>query len=277
MKKILFILLLFTGPVMAQTVVYGNNPAAGSYLKMTDSTRIYYEVYGSGKPLVLLHGGLYGDISEYEKLIPALSKHFKVIAIETRGHAKSEIGQQQYTYSLMAADAYTVIHHLTTDSVLLVGFSDGAVIAMDITINHPEMVKKLVFAGGNISSGAYRPDVMNDLKNLSGESIEKGDPEFVRERKKLMPQPNRWGEFVEKLKNAWVNQVGFTDAQLKSIKCPVLIAAGDRDRYNSIESFLSLYKRLAVAQLAIIPNSDHIIFYRQPVVMEQLVISFVAH
>ncbi|WP_184549681.1 alpha/beta fold hydrolase [Mucilaginibacter sp. FT3.2] len=277
MRKILFILMLFTSRSIAQTITYGNNPDAGAYLKMKDSTRIYYEVYGSGKPLVLLHGGLYGDISEYEKLIPVLSRHFKVIAIETRGHAKSEIGQQLYTYSLMADDAYTVIRHITADSVLLVGFSDGAVIAMGVTINHPEAVKRLVFAGGNISSGAYRPDVMANLKKLSGKSLEKNAPDFVNERKKLMPDTARWDEFVEKLKNAWVNQVGFTDAQIKSIKCPVLIAAGDRDTYNPVASFLSLYKKLAVAQLAIIPNADHIIFYRQPELMEKLVMDFVMY
>jgi pimeloyl-ACP methyl ester carboxylesterase len=275
MRKFLFILMFFASRVMSQTIEYGNNPTAGAYLKMEDSTKIYYEMYGSGKPLVLLHGGLYGDISEYEKLIPALAKQFRVIAIETRGHAKSEIGRQPYTYGLMAGDAYTVIRKLTNDSVLLVGFSDGAVIAMDVTIHHPEMVKKLVFAGGNISAGAYRPDVMEALKKLSGPSIERDDPEFVRERKRLMPEPARWAEFVEKLKHAWVNQVGFTDEQIKSIKCPVLIAAGDRDRYNPIESFVNIYKKLPKAQLAIIPNADHIIFYRQPELMELIVTDFI--
>jgi pimeloyl-ACP methyl ester carboxylesterase len=274
MKRLFFMLMLFAASATAQTISYGDNPAAGAYLTVKDGTKIYYEVYGSGQPLVLLHGGLYGDISEYEKLIPALSKSHKVIAVETRGHAKSGIGKQPYTYQLMADDAYAVIRHLTADSVLLVGFSDGAVIAMDLAIRHPELVKKMVFAGGNISASAYRPTVMDDLKNLSGASLERDDPGFVKERKKLMPEPERWPDFVELLKHAWVNQVGVTYQQLKTIKCPVLIAAGDRDQYNPIESFLSIYKLLPHAQLAIIPNSDHIIFYRQPGLMEQLVIGF---
>jgi pimeloyl-ACP methyl ester carboxylesterase len=126
----MLMVMLFCSSAMAQTIEYGNNRGTGNYLKMKDSTRIYYEVYGSGKPLVLLHGGLYGDISEYGKLIPALAKQFMVIAIGTRGHAKSEIGRKPYTYHMMAEDAYAIIRYVTKDSILLLGFSDGAVQAM---------------------------------------------------------------------------------------------------------------------------------------------------
>jgi pimeloyl-ACP methyl ester carboxylesterase len=274
MRKLLFILLMFAVPAIAQTIAYGNNTAAGNYLKMKDSTRIYYEVYGSGKPLVLLHGGLYGDISEYEKLIPALSKYYKVIAIGTRGHAKSEIGHTPYTYHMMAEDAYAVIRHVTRDSILLLGFSDGAVQAMDLAIHHPGLVKKMVFAGGNVSAASYRPDKMEQLKQLSGSSLEKEDPGFVAERKKLMPEPQRWAEFVELLKHAWINQVAFSDEEIKNISCPVMVTAGDRDQYNPIESFVRVYKLLPHAQLAIVPGADHIIFYRQPELMEKIVLDF---
>ncbi|UOE46649.1 alpha/beta hydrolase [Mucilaginibacter sp. SMC90] len=275
MKKILMMLVLFaSATVRAQNVPYGNNPAAGNYVKVKDGTRIYYETYGTGKPLVLLHGGLYGEISEYENLIPVLSKNFMVIAIATRGHTKSEIGHKPYTYELMSDDAYAVIRQVTKDSVALIGFSDGAVTALDLTIRHPDMVKKLVFAGGSTSAASYRPGEMDELKQLSGASLERDIPDFVRERKKLMPEPERWGEFVELLKHAWISQTTVTPEQLKNIKCPVLVAAGDRDRYNSVESFVSIYKLLPLAQLAIIPNSDHIIFYRQPALMETMVMGF---
>jgi pimeloyl-ACP methyl ester carboxylesterase len=78
-------------------VNYGNNPKAGHYQRMADGTSIYYEIYGSGKPLLLLHGGLFGDIGEYGHLIPLLAAHFQVTALDTRGHAKSFIGHQAYT------------------------------------------------------------------------------------------------------------------------------------------------------------------------------------
>jgi len=272
----LFILVIMAKLVNAQpTVSFGNNPDAGHYLKMDDSTKIYYEIYGKGRPVVLLHGGLFGDISEYEKVIPKLSEHFKVIAIETRGHGKSEIGNKLFTYELMTQDAYTIIKHETSDSTIVIGFSDGAVIAMTLTITHPELVRKMLFAGGNVSLEDYRPGVKEELKKLTGKSMEKDYPDFVKDRKKIMPQPERWGDFVEKLKYAWFNQTKIELTQLKAVKCPVLVVGGDRDQYNAISNFLDVYKSLPNAALAIIPNSDHIVFYRSPDLMEDILMQFV--
>jgi pimeloyl-ACP methyl ester carboxylesterase len=272
----LFILIIIAKSVNAQAdVPYGNNPDAEHYLKMTDSTKIYYEVYGKGRPVVLLHGGLFGDISEYEKLIPKLSEHLRVIAIETRGHGKSEIGNKPFTYELMTQDAYTVIKHETSDSIIVIGFSDGAVIAMTLTIAHPELVRKMVFAGGNVSLEDYKSGVREELKNLTGKSMEHDYPDFVKDRKKIMPQPERWDDFVEKLKHAWLNQTKIEQIQLKTVKCQVLVVGGDRDQYNAPGNFLSVYKSLPNASLAIIPNSDHIVFYRRPDLMEDMVMPFV--
>ncbi|MDB5089315.1 MAG: alpha/beta fold hydrolase [Mucilaginibacter sp.] len=259
----------------SNSIKYGNNPDNGHYLKVGDSTKIYYEVYGKGRPVVLLHGGLFGDISEYEKLIPKLSEHFQVIAIETRGHAKSEIGHQLFTYKLMAQDAYTVIKRLTNDSTIVIGFSDGAVIGMNLTIEHPEIVRKLVFAGGNISKEDYRPGVVADLEKTTGKTMEKDYPDFVKDRKKIMPEPERWDEFVDKLKHAWLTQVKVEPSQLKNVKCPVLVVGGDRDQYNTIDNFYKVYRQLPNASLAIIPQSDHIVFYRWPGIMEAIVMLFV--
>jgi pimeloyl-ACP methyl ester carboxylesterase len=277
-----FFILLFISRQTAKAqqnnnIQYGNNPVAGQYLKVDDGTRIYYEVYGKGKPIVLLHGGLFGDISEYENLIPKLSEHFRVIAIETRGHAKSEIGHQPFTYELMAQDAYTVIKHLTTDSTIVIGFSDGAVTGMKLTLIHPEMVRKLIFAGGNISKEDYRPGVVNDLEKTTGETMEHDYPDFVKDRKKMMPEPERWDDFVEMLKHAWLSQVKVDSSQLKNIKCPVLVVGGDRDQYNTVDNFYHVYQQLPHASLAIIPQSDHIVFYRRPDIMEAIVLPFVEH
>src|ERR1700684_4167557 len=97
-------LLLGPSGVRAQAtsgkIPYGANPASGHYLQV-NGARIYYEIYGSGgTPLVLLHGGLYGYIEEFGELIQELSKHRQVIAIATRGHGKSEVGAQPFSYKL---------------------------------------------------------------------------------------------------------------------------------------------------------------------------------
>jgi len=101
----------------AQTSVpYGNNPTAGHYYNVGDAD-LYYELYGQGKPVVLLHGGLFGYIDEYEFLIPKLAQTHQVIAIGTRGHGKSAIGNKPFSYRQLADDAYQVIRQLRTGSV----------------------------------------------------------------------------------------------------------------------------------------------------------------
>src|SRR5690349_18739075 len=92
----LLILLGCVTSIQGQNIPYGDNPKAGKYVQSGDA-RIYYEVYGEGPPLLLLHGGYYGYISEYEPYYPDLTKNFKVIAVATRGHGRSEIGHTPLT------------------------------------------------------------------------------------------------------------------------------------------------------------------------------------
>src|SRR6188472_4466790 len=93
MRYMLLFFFLFMSLLLAGQTPYGNNPSAGKYYKLKDGTKIYYEVYGKGKPFVLLHGGVYGYIDEFEPFIGKLAEHYQVICIATRGHGKSEIGQ----------------------------------------------------------------------------------------------------------------------------------------------------------------------------------------
>src|SRR5215510_7524122 len=95
----------------SQDIPYGNNPAAGHYVDI-DGTKIYYEIYGTGKPLVMLHGGVYGYIDEFTPFIPKLAENFQVICIATRGHGKSEMGKDPFTYKQRADDAYKVIRSI---------------------------------------------------------------------------------------------------------------------------------------------------------------------
>ncbi len=276
MKSLLLYFLLTGQLCMAQQSRnndFGNNPSRGHYLAMKDGTKIYYEIYGSGKPIVLLHGGLYGDISEYGQLIPQLSKHFEVVAIETRGHAKSEIGHQPYTYTLLAEDAYAIIKHLTKDSVIVVGFSVGSMIGITLTLNHPEIVRKLVFASGQLASNLNSPASIEEIKKMTGETMEKQDPDFVRERKKLMPEPQRWNDFIEYFKHAMVIETVFKPAQLEKVKCPVLIIGGDRDGIRT-EDMVATFRLLPNSSLAIIPNSGHLVFAKRPDLMEAIILPF---
>src|SRR5579862_2512013 len=160
MKRALFLTLfvcLRIAVATAEDIPYGNNPKAGHYLEVGDA-KIYYEVYGSGHPLVMLHGGLFGYIDEFHSVIPELSRHYAVIAIALRGHGKSELGTKPLSNALFAEDAAAVIRHVTHEPVHLIGFSTGAMVSYLLTISHPSLVKALIAVGGPIEAAGSTAD-----------------------------------------------------------------------------------------------------------------------
>jgi len=243
----------------AVTTQYGANPTAGHYLRVDDAN-IYYETYGSGgTPLVLLHGGLYGYIEEFGELIEELSKHRRVIAIATRGHGKSDLGTKPFSYALFANDAFAVIHHETGDKVDVLGFSDGAVTSYTLASTHPELIRRLVAISGSRKFTDSTPSAQAEFKNAKPSDVERDSPQFVLNRKKLMPQPERWLEFNEKLHTMWAGPVYVTDAQIQSIKVPTLIVAGDHDPHNPVPMVGELFQLLPKGELAIIPGCGHVV------------------
>jgi pimeloyl-ACP methyl ester carboxylesterase len=202
----------------AEKIPYGANVAAGHYLQVADA-KIYYETYGSGgTPLVVLHGGLYGYIEEFGGLIQELSKNRRVIAIATRGHGKSELGTQPFSYSLFANDAFTIIRRETTGKVDVLGFSDGAVASYALAAAHPELVRRLVAIGGPRALSDWTAQAQTELKASKPGDVERDSPQFVADRKKLMPEPQQWTEFIERLTKMWNGPVYVTDDQIAPSK-----------------------------------------------------------
>jgi pimeloyl-ACP methyl ester carboxylesterase len=250
---------LVQAQVKAEAITYGANPAAGHYLSV-DGAKIYYEMYGSGgTPLVLLHGGLYGYIEEFGELIGELSKHRRVIAIATRGHGRSELGTKPFSYALFADDAFAVIRHETNEKVDVLGFSDGAVTAYTLAAAHPDLIRQLVAIGGPRKLADWTPKAQAEFKSAKPGDVERDSPQFVAGRKKLMPQPERWLDFLERLNAMWSGPVYVTDEQIRSIEVPTLIVAGDHDPYNQIAKFVELFQLLPNGELAVIPGCGHVV------------------
>lgn len=274
MKRQFTIIFCLTSYLVSGQIPYGNNQEAGKYLKVDDA-KIYYESYGTGQPIVLLHGGLFGDISEYSKLIPKLSEQHQVIAIALRGHGKSEIGDSPFTYEILSRDVYEILKSITQEKAVIVGFSDGAITALKFAVTYPDVVKKLVCLGGPLLSPMdYKAGMVENLKTWTGDLFEKQMPDFVKARKALMPQPERWNDFVEKLKNAWMQPVYVEKSEIQKIKCPVLMICGDRDQYVTLENYVNIYRALRNAQISIIPDSDHVVLFTQPDLVEKNIMTF---
>jgi len=238
-----------------KSIPYGNNPETGKYFNAGD-VKLYYEVYGKGEPVLLLHGGVYGYISEFEYLIPKLAENHQVICLATRGHGKSEIGQQPFTYRQRAEDAYNLLKHLNINKARVIGFSDGGYAGYKMAALYPDVVTNLVAMG----AGDRKKDPSMERFTYSEESLMKTSAGYFNGLKKLMPQPERWNESLKMLNELYNNDF-VSGETFSKIKCPVLVMAGDKDNYSNVDKVVSSYKQISKATLSIIPGCGHVIFY----------------
>lgn len=277
-KFILIVLLGLSVTLSAaddKRITYGDNSAAGHYLRVGDA-KIYYETYGSGHPLVLLHGGLFGYIDEFSGVIPELSRGHTVIAIALRGHGKSELGQQPLSNALFAEDAVAVIRHVTSEPVDLIGFSVGAMAAYLVTIEHPDIVGRLVAIGGPIDSPRSSANPAESNPYLDPAELEKQlSPQFISRRNKIYPDRAKWNRLVLAMGKAESAGPGVPKEKLKTIRCPTLIIGGDRDNYAAPDRFVEIYQLLPHAELAIVPGCSHTVFGCNPSLMLDLITQFI--
>ena len=251
-------------PSPANEIQYGNNLRAGHYAAAGDA-KIYYEIYGKGRPVVVLHGGIFGSTYEMYRFIDSLSKYYQVIAVSTRGHGKSGLGDQPITYEQKANDVMAVINEVTRDSVLVLGFSDGGYTGYKLASMHPDRVRKLVAIGATELHPGLR-DFSIDVKQALAL-----DSNYWKQQLKLMPEPQRLQEMFTLLGNMY-NQLTLNAAFFQTIQCPVLVMAGDRDLSNPPQRVISTAQMLPHSQVGIIPNCTHGVFLENfPAVWASLV------
>lgn len=241
----------------AQEVPYGTNDAAGHYVQLPDA-RIYYESYGhTGRPLVMLHGGLYGYIDEFGDLIHELSKKHTVIAIATRGYGRSERGTLPLSHRQFAQDAAMVLQKVLPkgETADLIGFSEGAISAYILASKHPELIHRVIAIGGPLG----RPE-KDSGPPITPEIMQKQVPGLVAARKKQMPHPEQWEQLIRDLAQMYRGPVVFVkEEEVHSIQAPTLILAGEGDPTGP-ERFVAIYRMLPKGQLAIIPGCGHVVF-----------------
>jgi len=243
---------LQTTPSPTQAIPYGNNPEAGQYVEASDAD-IYYEVYGKGKPVVILHGGVFGSTYEMFQFIDSLKQDYQVIAVSTRGHGKSELGTEAISFQQKAEDVLTVINAETDDSVIVLGFSDGGYTGLKLASAYPERVKKLIVIGASELSPGVRNFAFDAKKAVALDSI------YWKQQFDLMPEPERLQEMLNELSSMY-NSLTVGEELLGKIKSPVLIMAGDRDPSNSVQRVVNTAHMISNSQLSIIPNATHAVF-----------------
>ncbi|MEJ5146460.1 alpha/beta fold hydrolase [Sphingobacterium sp. MYb388] len=240
------------GEGTSSQIPYGNNATAGHYVHSGDA-KIYYELYGKGKPIVVLHGGIVGSALEMGQFIDSLSRNYQVIAIATRGHGKSETGSLIPSYEQKAKDVAAVIQALTTDKVMVLGFSDGAYTGYFFAKHYPEKISKLIAIGAVEWKQGFRSFDMT-LERLSAM-----DTQFWKQQLALRPNPNTTEQWLKSV-NRYYNGLTIGSPIFEKISCPVLIMAGEKDQNAPLHTVLDAYHMIPHAQLSIIPNAPHPVF-----------------
>lgn len=255
--------LLFNQITNSSSIPYGNNQSTGTFA-FINGVKLYYEIYGKGNPLLLLHGNG-GNIEYMKDQIEYFSKNYKVIAMDCRGRGKSELGKDTLTYIQMTKDAAALLDYLRLDSANLIGRSDGAIISLLMGIYFPQKVKKIAAFGANITpdTTALYPFVVNQIHKervIAEKMIAIND---TTGNWFLIKQLNRLMEF----------QPNISCKELQKIKSPVLILSCDRDLIKE-EHTLFLYHNIPKANLCIFPGETHFITIENPLLFNSTVDKF---
>jgi len=245
----------------AAAIPYGANKDAGGTF-VHDGVTLYYETYGQGEPLLLVHGNG-GSIGMMSAQIDHFKAKYKVIAMDSRDQGKSSDSAEPITYEKMTDDLAALIDHLKTGPVDVVGWSDGGIEALLLGVRHPDKVKKIVSMAANLDPG---PDAF--------------DPEIDALIKSMMDLPDDVkntpaGKRQLKVVGMMLKEPNIPPALLGKVTAPTLVLASDNDLIR-LEHILTIYKSLPNAELAIFPNRTHMVPYDDPDLFNTTVDRFLA-
>ncbi len=256
MKKIVFLLWLIemitatsfcqeksSKTEKAPVVPYGYNKTAGKYYDIR-GFKMYCEVYGKGKPLLIIHGNG-GSISNFINQIPYFSKKYEVIVADSRAQGNSADNSDSLTYEMMADDYAALLDALSIDSAYVIGWSDGGINGLLLAIRHPGKVRKLAVTGANL---------VPDTSAVPQEIWDMVIPAYDSLKNKSYPNSQEKASF--KLLRLLVEQPHIPLKDLHTIQCPVLVIGGDHDVIKEEHTML-IFKNIPKAYLWILPNSGH--------------------
>ena len=231
-------------------------PAKSGYAPV-NGIKMYYAVYGSGDPVLLIHGGL-GHADIWANQVADLAKDHQVIVADSRGHGRSTRTAEPYGYDLMASDYLALLDYLKIDKTALVGWSDGGIIGLDIAMSHPERLTKLFAQAANVTVDGVKPDVMTNPTFAA--YIARSGADY----KKLSKTPDQYDAFVAQISHMWETQPNWTKEQLAAIKVPTAIVLGDHDEAIKRDHTEKMAADIPGSKLVILPNASHFAMLQDP-------------
>jgi len=242
-------------------------------------TKIYFEVHGSGYPILMLHGG-FSNLEIWEYQIPVLSEEYQVIAMDSRGHGRSTDTEGPITYELLASDAVELLDCLGIERAHVVGWSDGGVTGLHMGITSPERLDKLVTIGATVQgSGSLYDlfDVMFRNRLLFDFMM---DLLFRSDYERLNPDPEQWPVFRDKIFELWGGECYFSPkvgeecmAPLEDIDNEVLVMAGKLEMIRK-EHTEALHQHIPNSELLFIPLGTHMVMQERPEEVNEAILDF---
>ena len=276
-RVVFFCLLMLTAPAFAhaepQWLTLPPTPslpkaAQGGHAPV-NGIRIWYAMFGRGEPVILLHGGL-ANSNYWGNQVRALQGRYRVIVMDSRGHGRSTRNDQPYGYDLMAGDVVGLMDFLKIPKAAIVGWSDGAILGLDIAMKHPERVSKLFAFAANSDPSGVADIAQSPVFNAFIARAEK-------EYEKLSPTPTEYKAFLAQITKMWETQPNWTADDLKRITVPTWIVDADHDEAIKRENTEFMAANIPNAGLLLQPEVSHFSFIQDPDQFTADVLHFLQH
>lgn len=226
-------------------------------LAEVNGIKMFYATYGKGDPILLIHGGLgFSDVWAHQ--VEDLSKDHLVVVADSRGHGRSTRTADPFGYDLMTSDYVALIDQLKLGKVTLVGWSDGGIIGLDMAMNHPDHLNRVIAQAANVTVDGVKGDVMEnktfaDYISRAGEIYGK-----------ISPTPTEFDAFVTQISGMWMSQPAWTPDMLGKITVPVTVVIGDHDEAVKLDHTETFAKAIPGAKLVILKDASHFAMLQDP-------------
>ncbi len=269
------ILSVLLAPSSARaTPVSSRAPAVQSGYAPVNGLKMYYEIHGRVKggspPLILLHGGGSTIETSFGKVLPALAKTRQVIAFEQQGHGHTADIDRPFTFEQSAEDTLSLLRYLKIRKADFFGYSNGGHIVLEIAIRHPEVVRKLVVESAMFNRDGSNPEFWESFKQAKLDDM---PAELRKAYLRVAPHPEDLPTFFAKSVRRMLDFKGWTPEEMKSIAAPTLVMTGDHDIVRAEHAVL-MFRLLPNAQLAVLPDTDHMTIVRRSVWVPSMIEDF---
>ena len=223
----------------------------------TQGARLFHARFGTGEPVLLLHGGL-ASANYWGHLIPVLARTRQVLVMDARGHGRSTLGEAGLTYPLLARDALALLDALDIPRLPVIGWSDGGIAGLALAMMAPRRVSRLFTSGANYNRAGGRPDAP------SHPTVRAYEARCVQEHHAMSPRTESFDRLRQALGRMWRGGPDYTTAQLATIRIPATIAAGEHDEFITAAHTRALADAIPGARLVIQSGLSHFALLQDP-------------